>query len=92
MRLNKSTPLPRNRQLCAWWANNRGREGTNCSLKIVAADAPRASTCLGQTEFWAFVRTGSWHGDVNMSHTVRDRLGLDATDWSALIAAYRGKI
>ena len=77
MRLRNETLLTNNQKLCAWWANNRGRGGNNCTLAVVTGDAPRAACFRLQTNVATWTRVSSWAGNVNFSRRVAALLGLD---------------
>ena len=76
MRLSKKTVLSDGRKLCAWWANNRGRGSDNCTLAVVPGTTERAAYSRDQADVIVKTRTGSWQGDVNLSRSVRETLGI----------------
>lgn len=87
MRLSRSNNLTDNRLLFAYWANNKGRGNSNCTLIVVPAGTERTGVskplcCAidsGEID-GVWLRTSSWEGNVNVSHDVCRRLGIKKSD------------
>ena len=79
MRLNKINHLKNGNKLIAYWANNAGRGGSNCTLYVIAPDVERAGNCRLQEQkpFISSAVTSSWRGDVNASKSVLRVLGIE---------------
>lgn len=87
MRLAQSNKLTGNKVLFAYWANNRGRGNSNCTLIVVPAGTERSSISKSLCEAidndkidGVWIRTSSWKGDVNVSLDVCKRLGIEKSD------------
>jgi hypothetical protein len=76
MRLNPTTQLTDGRLLLAWWANNKGRGSSNCTLMVVPPNTPRAAHSRDQTNVETSTLTSSWRNNVNLSRRVQDTLGI----------------
>jgi hypothetical protein len=83
MKLNKITALKNGNRLFAYWANNRGRGRSNCTLLVVPADEQRNKLSRTVKNVIAETRTSSWRGLVNMSKAVCNRLGIEKQDLCA---------
>lgn len=87
MRLKQSNELSGNRVLFAYWANNRGRGNSNCTLIVAPAGTERSRTSKplcdaiddGKID-GAYLRTSSWAGNVNVSAYVCRCLGIEKND------------
>lgn len=80
MRLKKITKLKNGNLLFAFWANNRGRENSNCTLQVVPAGTPRPERSALTEGVITQTRTSSWRGDVNVSMRVCDELDIERDD------------
>jgi O-glycosyl hydrolase len=58
-----------------WYANNKGRGRSNCT--IIKSTLPRAGVSSQQTDVIAMVRTSAWAGNVNFSKEIRQQLGVE---------------
>lgn len=76
MRLEKITPLKNGKLLFAYWANNRNRGKDNCSLLVVPEGETRTAFSRNVKNVIVRTRTPSWRGDVNMSRSVLNALGI----------------
>ena len=57
-----------------WYANNKGRGGSNCT--IIRSTEPRASISKNQNGVIAACKTSAWSGKVNFSKAVQLALDL----------------
>jgi len=71
----KTVTLPDGSYLHFFYANNKGRERTNCT--IIRTRAERAKTSARHEVAIARTRTSAWHGKVNFTAAVCEALGLD---------------
>lgn len=70
----KTEELKNGEKLHFWYANNRKRADSNCT--IIRTKNERAAVSVKQTGILAETRTSSWKGFVNFSKKVQSVLGV----------------
>jgi hypothetical protein len=74
--------IGKGRKMVWYFANNKGRGDSNCTIFIVDEATERQGCVKEQKrfEFFASTRTSSWAGNINLSKRVKANLGIADVD------------